>query len=1288
VNWLTQISRSVWVSAWYTFAIVLVVVAALFGAVRLLLPFAGQYNTEIEARVSAYLGQPVEIRSLDAEWRGWGPSLVLQDVSLLDAEDRQPILRLEKTRLGLDLLASLRQSKPVFSRITLVGAKLVLSRDAEGRIAVAGLAEQQGDDNETMGATADWLLAQGELRLENSEITWQDETSQGKPLHFSAVNISLRNVGQRHLLDVSINLPKILGRALSLHIDMEGDPLLSKGRRTRIYLVGEEVRLAELFAAQSVGKVAATVDKAGFQIWGLWQDGKLQSLHGDIDAQGIGLGAAAGGGEPLLLSQLAGHFRWQRETRGWRFDGDDVVLERKGHLWMPSTLSLGYAVNEAVPEIQIAASYLQLEDVAELMSLFAVGGEAIQAPLRALTPRGEVHDAQVRWQGGPDRDLASSFQAYARLRGASVNAWRSVPAADRVDGQLWVDADGGQVVLERAAVTLDFPKLFRWPLPVDDLRGQLDWRIAGEGWQVAGRNLIASNADIRARASLDIVRENDVASPFMSLVVNFEDGDGSQVARYLPTGIMSTKVVDWLDEAIVSARIDSGGAIFHGRLRDFPFDRGNGRFEVSFGVHDASLNYVRGWPPLTNIDAQVQFLGRGMAVDAQRGRIFSNEVQWAQVRIPDMTVKPLRLGVEGEVQGLTQEKLDYLVAAPPLHEAFGQYLEDMSAEGDSLLHLDLDLPIGSDERAQVQGWVTMQDNALSIPPLGKVLDKVEGRLRFFQDGLEAEEIRADLLGQASHLTIVTDAVAAQRKVRIQAKGMYSAEELAARYLPGIQPLLSGLGDWDVMFEIPVGEAEAGPRTATLLAVTDLKGIEARLPPPFNKASDDAAGLGLRVDFHPQQAPILRLDYAGFIEGIFELGAEATAGVKRGEIRLSGGTVKLPEAPGLRLVGWLDTVSLDDWRSFLPGEAGVAQAVGDEAPFLHSADVALRRLEAYGQQLQDVQLKLEHQDGHWQGEVQSRELKGEFKVPSNLARNALEARLDFWQLNEPKLAEGSVDPREVPAMHLQVGDFRYKDRQFGSLKIDTTKVANGLRIEQLILKPRSTTITANGGWYVGGGGKQNSNIKMHVTSRNIGKTLTALGYVGGIDEGKGTLNLDLQWPGSFADASAQNIQGSLNMDLSDGQLLDVEPGAGRMFGMLSIQTLPRRLLLDFSDVFKKGFGFDRIEGDFRIEGGDAYTNNLFMKGPAATVEIAGRVGLATQDYDQLVTVTPHVAESLPLLGALTAAPQVGAAILFVQKLFKPQIDDVARNQYTITGPWNEPVINKVKKKVAPVVSDGE
>jgi uncharacterized protein YhdP len=164
----------------------------------------------------------------------------------------------------------------------------------------------------------------------------------------------------------------------------------------------------------------------------------------------------------------------------------------------------------------------------------------------------------------------------------------------------------------------------------------------------------------------------------------------------------------------------------------------------------------------------------------------------------------------------------------------------------------------------------------------------------------------------------------------------------------------------------------------------------------------------------------------------------------------------------------------------------------------------------------------------------------------------------------------------------------------------------------------------------------------------------------------------------------SINGNLSLDIRKGQLRDVSPGAGRVFGLLSLQTLPRRLTLDFSDVFKKGLTFDRIKGSFLLERGDAYTTNLYLDGPAARIDISGRTGLAVKDYDQLVTVTPHVTASLPLAGALVGGPVAGGVLYAIDKLFKPTIEKITQYQYTITGSWDDPQIVKLTDSETPAV----
>ncbi len=1325
-----KIYRYVWVSAWYAFAAVVVLLATTFAVARLLLPFAEQYSSEVGERFSQYLNQPVLVRALDAEWHGWEPSLVLQDVSLLDTMGEHPVLRLDKIRLGLNLLSSLRQRQLVFSNITLVGMDLVLTRNPQGQIFVAGVLSQAAivDDTavergerqaEDAAPFLTWLFTQDRLSLENSDITWHDEMGAGRNMHFSAVNLTLRNDGDRHQLDATVALSRDLGKSLILRVDMQGDPLRTEARHTRIFVSGDRVRLAELFETQIFAGVDVSIQDAGFQLWGEWRSGVLQTLTGKLNARGLSMRSsradvpsAPDSQSALNLDRMGGHFLWQRTDNGWQFEGDELLLARESRQWQPARMSLNFSEqDQGRPTVDVAVSYLQLEDISELLLLFAVGGERLQRPLQTIIPRGEINNAWLHWQGGK----TLQYRAYATLSGATVNAWRNVPAAENVDGQLWLDAAGGQVDLQHAAVTLDFPALFRWPIQIDELNGHLSWEMMDDQWRISGRGLEASNADITASATLDVVQDTKHASPFMSLVVDFQDGDGSQVGRYLPTGIMSEAAINWLDGAFVSARIVSGGAIFHGQLENFPFNDGDGKFAVEFSVNNASLNYANDWPPVTGITADVRFEDRGMFINMHRGKLFSNQIRWAKIGIADMSATPLLLTVDGEVRGSTQEKLDYLVASPPLYAAFGQHLKGMSATGDSVLQLDLDMPIGGGDAFQVSGWVDLSENSLSTPPLGRVLSEVDGRLVFFQNGLQAENIHAELLGQAVQININTQQGIAGRKMHITADGLFNTPDLAAHYAPLLTDLLAGDGEWNVLLDIPLGDksgsdatesgkleggAQSGvSRAVTLYVQANLKGVAARLPAPFDKQAEDVSSLELHVDFLPQQSPVVRVRYGGFADAVFVLGSMDSDEGLRAEIRFNAGAAVLPDEPGLRMLGWLEKASLDEWRYLLsnyrsqqtPGSAIVHSrklAAGD-SPLsnLHSADMAVRSFEGYGQQLHNFRVKLLNQDGALQLEIDSKELKGRVVIPFDLQRKPISAELSYCYLSGLEVGGGAMDPRDVPALDIRIDDFRYLKSRFGMLRLETTRVADGLRIEQLVLKPRSTTMTARGGWYMRGK-QQHSNLQMHLKSSNIGRTLKTLDYVGGIDKGKGTVDIELKWPGSFVEMDVGRIQGMLKISLKDGYVLDIEPGAGgRLFGMLSIQTLPRRLLLDFSDVFKKGFGFDRLKGRFSIEDGDAYTNNFYMDGPAARIDISGRIGLEQQDYDQLVTVTPHVGESLPMIGILTATPQVGAIVLAIQKLFKPAIDNVTRNQYTITGSWDAPEIKKVKRR-RPVVDNAE
>ena len=139
---------------------------------------------------------------------------------------------------------------------------------------------------------------------------------------------------------------------------------------------------------------------------------------------------------------------------------------------------------------------------------------------------------------------------------------------------------------------------------------------------------------------------------------------------------------------------------------------------------------------------------------------------------------------------------------------------------------------------------------------------------------------------------------------------------------------------------------------------------------------------------------------------------------------------------------------------------------------------------------------------------------------------------------------------------------------------------------------------------------------------------------------------------------------------------VQPGAGRVLGLFSVAALPRRLALDFKDLTEKGLAFDSVQGDFELRDGNAFTSNLLLRGPAAEIGIAGRTGLATRDYDQTAVVTGNLGASLPVAGALAGGPAVGAALLLFSQVFKEPLKGITRGYYRITGPWDNPTVERV------------
>jgi len=286
------------------------------------------------------------------------------------------------------------------------------------------------------------------------------------------------------------------------------------------------------------------------------------------------------------------------------------------------------------------------------------------------------------------------------------------------------------------------------------------------------------------------------------------------------------------------------------------------------------------------------------------------------------------------------------------------------------------------------------------------------------------------------------------------------------------------------------------------------------------------------------------------------------------------------------------------------------------------------------------------------------------------------------LHDP--ANTGINPAALPPFHLWVGDLRLGDAKLGEARLETWPTADGLHIEQLRALSSRVQINASGDWN-GSASNSRTHMKISFAAEDLGTMLGAFGFDGLVNGGKTRDQLDASWPGAPSDLSLATMDGTLGIHVSDGRIPEAtSPGMGRLLGLVSLAELPRRLTLDFGDVFGKGLAFDSIAGDFHLADGNATTDNLKIAGSAANISITGRTGLRAHDYDQEMRVVPHVGNSLPLVGAVVGGPIGAAAGFAVQGLLGKGLNKAASARYRVTGTWDKPVMTLIEKQDVPVV----
>jgi len=252
----------------------------------------------------------------------------------------------------------------------------------------------------------------------------------------------------------------------------------------------------------------------------------------------------------------------------------------------------------------------------------------------------------------------------------------------------------------------------------------------------------------------------------------------------------------------------------------------------------------------------------------------------------------------------------------------------------------------------------------------------------------------------------------------------------------------------------------------------------------------------------------------------------------------------------------------------------------------------------------------------------------------------------------------------------------------------TRIPEGVSLDSATTTDPAFGFTGTGRWVIDllDEAGQRSYLNGRMIGTDVDGAMKKLGFDPGIDGSRFEIDLDLSWSGGPTEDYLASLDGQVGIDFGAGQLKEVDPGAGRVFGLMSIVALPRRLALDFRDVFQKGLAFDAIKGHFRVVNGTTYTCDLNLNGPAVAIGVVGRAGLLSRDYNQAAIVSANFGNTLPVVGAVVAGPQVAAALLIFSQIFKKPMGEIGQVYYKVGGSWDEPSIEVTDAQRFAAVSD--
>jgi uncharacterized protein (TIGR02099 family) len=1313
-----------------------------------IVPRIGEFRAQLETHASAALGVPVQIGQLHAHSEGLLPWIEARDLALLDSQGRVA-LQLPKVVVTLSPRSLLRRGFEQLSidtpeldirrtsdgQLLIAGLKLGANTDDNNAGSEWFFSQTEVSVSKGVIRWTDELRGTPTLALHDVDLLLRN----GRWRHAMRIDATPpSDWGDRFTLMGEFRAPLLQLRT--------GDWQQWSGQ---LYAHFGKVDLSHLKpytdlgveVAQGQGALRAWLDVQRGQATGGAADVMLTDIRATLgkDLQALQL--------PALQGRLGGRklaHGFEVFTQGLEFTTED------GLVWPGGNARLKYTEpQDKAPEHgEFSANQLELAALAKIASHLPLGAVAHTA-LQDYAPQGLVENVKTTWQGPLDApqqyELRGTVTQLSLADHKEPHPKRLGIHGAQAEVHLSQDAGRATVNISNGALIL--PGVFEESrLPLDHFSADVRWQIKRNGTEnsaskvsVQADNIRFSNADAEGQGRLAWHTGDAETSQYLPGVLdlsgNLTRADGTRVYRYLPLSV-EQDARQYVRDAVVAGRASRVQFKVKGDLEHLPFSEQHpGDFHIAAQVQDVTYAYVPAhlqppntprWPALTKLSGELVFDKSSMLVRGAQG-VFAGtpnvRLSKVEAQIPDLS--NTLVSVRANARGPLGELLT-LVNTSPLSGMMGNALERASGSGPADFVLQLQLPIADLNQSKVQGSLTLAGNDVQIMPTLPMLSKAKGAIEFNESGFSIAGIQARALGGDVRLEgqMRGSAPAGESSLQLRAQGIATALGLQEATYWGSVASMARHASGSTPYTMQLGLRRGVPE---VLINSRLEGMALALPAPLNKPAERAMPLRIQttllptgpsfsnnktdatlplieqlaVDVQGVGSAVYQTDVSGnkprVLRGLLQVGTAAAADMP------SEGVKALLRAPAMDIDAWIKASNPagTDMTASAPPNANTNTL----ANYLPSAlEISTQALTWQGRTLHDLTATMARQGNTWRGNLDARELNGSIEyqmADANERYGRIKARLGRVNMpHQDDTSVGSSTPEpladNLPSMDIVVDNFQMRGHSWGRVAIEAQSRPGKVthhewRLNKFNITTPEGKLTAVGNWAPLGDeegmpGPRRTVMNFTLDIDNAGGLLDRFGMQGVIRKGEGRMSGQVAWVGTPLSPHYPTMTGQVHMDVGAGQFLKADPGIAKLLGVLSLQSLPRRLTLDFRDVFSEGFSFDFVRGDVTIDQGVASTNNLQMKGVNAAVLMEGSADIAKETQNLHVVVVPEINAMTASLVATAINPVVGLGSFLAQVFLRGPLIEAATQEFRVDGTWADPRVMRIDRRTGKT-SDG-